>query len=162
MGRLPPFTSAPVPPPDLTRMSRASSGGQDGSARQLARFVLPTAGLIVLVVTLQQIAQPDVASVYRDPLVRLVALAAALLAVGLFALHQYRLVLPSTASWIGMALSVLVAFAIALVETAVPLAADRPVLGISAVGPWIIFSCLLFATGPIAMLVTGLAAASMW
>jgi hypothetical protein len=81
--------------------------------------------------------------------VRLVALAAALLAVGLFALHQYRLVLPSTASWIGMALSVLVAFAIALVETAVPLAADRPVLGISAVGPWIVFSSLLFATGPV-------------
>jgi tRNA A-37 threonylcarbamoyl transferase component Bud32 len=162
MERPQPFTPSAVPVPDPTRMSRTSSGGQGGSARQLARFVLPTAGLIVLVVTLQQIAQPDVASVYRDPLVRLVALAAALLAAGLFALHQYRLVLPSTESWIGMALSVLVAFAIALVETAVPLAADRPVLGISAVGPWIVFSSLLLATGPIAMLVTGLAAASMW
>jgi tRNA A-37 threonylcarbamoyl transferase component Bud32 len=162
MDRLQPFTPATVSAPDVTRMARTLSGGQDSGGRQLSRFVLPTAGLIVLVVTLQQIAQPDAASVYRDPLVRLVALAAGLLALGLFAAHQYRLVLPSTASWIGMALSVLVAFAIALVETAVPLAADRPVLGISAVGPWIVFSSLLFATSPVAMLITGLAAASMW
>ena len=81
MNRLQPFTPATVSAPDVTRMSRAQSGGPDAGARQLLRFVLPTAGLIVLVVTLHQIAQPDVASVYRDPLVRLVALAAALLAV---------------------------------------------------------------------------------
>jgi eukaryotic-like serine/threonine-protein kinase len=162
MDRLQPFTPATVPAPDLTRVSRTTAAGPDSGGRQLARFVLPIAGLIVLVVTLQQIAQPDVASVYKDLLIRLVALAAALLGVGLFAVHHYRLALPSTVSRIGMTFSVVVAFAIALAETAVPLAADRPVLGISAAGPWIVFSCLLFATSPVAMLVTGLAAASMW
>jgi serine/threonine-protein kinase len=63
-----------------------------------------------------------------------------------------------------MGFEILVAFAIALVETAVPLAPDRPVLGISAVGPWIVLVTVLVLARnrPISTLVTALAAASMW
>jgi eukaryotic-like serine/threonine-protein kinase len=143
-------------------MSRTATASLESSALQLSRFILPVAALIVLVVSFQQIAQPDVAAVYRDPLIRLITLAAVLGAFGLFALHQYKLALASTLVKIGMGFAVLVAFAIALVETAVPLAADRPVLGISAVGPWIVFSCLLIGNSPTWMLVTALAAATMW
>src|SRR5262245_4601943 len=162
MDTLQPTTPASLPAPNLSRMTRTSSGGQAGTARQLASFILPIAAVIVLVVTLQQIAQPDVAAVYRDPLIRLVTLAAVLLAIGLLALHQYQLVLTSTLAQAGMAFTVLVAFAIALVETAVPLMADRPVLGMSAVGPWIVFSCLLIGGSPAWTLAAGLVAATMW
>src|SRR6185436_20792789 len=55
-----------------------------------------------------------------------------------------------------------VAFAIALVETAVPLSPDRPVLGISGVGPWILLISVLIRNRPIWTLVTAVAAASMW
>src|SRR5262245_16943440 len=162
MDTLQPTTQASLPPPNLSRMTRTSSGGQASTVRQLASFILPIAAVIVLAVTLQQIAQPDVAAVYRDPLIRLVTLAAVLLAIGLLAVHQYQLMLPSTLTPIGVAFTVLVAFAIALVETAVPLSADRPVLGISAVGPWIVFISLLVGGSPATTLAAGLVAATMW
>src|SRR5262245_6533475 len=162
METVQPSTQASLPAPNVSRMTRTSSGGQAGSARQLASFILPIAAVIVLVVTLQQIAQPDVAAVYRDPLIRLVTLAAVLLGIGLLVLHQYQLVLTATLRPIGVAFTVLVALAIALVETAVPLSADRPVLGISAVGPWIVFISLLIGSGPTMTLAAGLVAATMW
>ena len=123
---------------------------------------MPIAILVVLIVSFQQVAQPDLAAVYRDPLIRLITLAAVLLALGLFALHRYQIVLPSTLLGLGMGFEVLVAFAIALVETVVPLSPDRPVLGISAVGPWILLISVLVRNRPIWTLVTALAAASMW
>ena len=138
------------------------SSAPKSRSSQLLRVVLPVAALVVLVVSFQQVVQPDLAAVYRDPLVRLITLAAVLLALGLLALHYYGQALPSTWLPVWMGLAVLVAFAIAIVETAVPLTADRPVLGISAVGPWIILVCVLVRNQPSWTLATALAAASMW
>jgi serine/threonine-protein kinase len=108
------------------------------------------------------VSQPDLAAVYRDPPIRLITLAAVLIALGLFALHRYQIVLPSTLLGLGMGFEVFVAFAIALVETVVPLSPDRPVLGISAVGPWILLSSVLIRNPPIRTLGTAVTAASMW
>jgi hypothetical protein len=162
MDRLQPAGSGPVPPAGLTHISRTRGGAAERASPRVARFVLPAAALLVLVISFQQIAQPDLAAVYRDPLIRLFTLAAVLLALGLAALHHYALVLPSTLLGLETGVAVFVAFVIALVETAVPVAADRPVLGVSAVGPWIVFSSLVVRDRPRWMLATALAAASMW
>ena len=60
------------------------------------------------------------------------------------------------------AYGVLIAFAISLVETAMPLDPGRPVLGMSAVGAWILLMCVLLPNPPRVALLAGLAAAAMW
>ena len=145
----------PPPPHTPVRVEK-----EDTSA--FSRLLVPIAALVLLVIAFQQMAKPDLAGVYRDPVIRLMTLAVVLGAAGLVAAHRYRLVLPSTLAQLGLGFEVAVAFAIALVETAVPLPADRPVLGISAVGPWILFVGLLVPDRPRWMLIAGIAAASMW
>ena len=157
-----PFSPAPLLAADITPGRRTPASVQESTSPARSRFVLPTAILVVLIVSFQQMTQPDLAAVYRDPLIRLITLAAVLFAIGLAALRRYEIVLPSTVIGLGMGLEVLVALAIALVETVVPLAPDRPVLGISAVGPWILLISVLVRNRPIWILVTALAAASMW
>src|SRR5262245_11125248 len=161
MEQLHPFTPGSLSTASVNRPSRPVTATTKGPSQQILRRVFPVAALVALVVSFQFV-QPDVAAVFRDPVVRLIALAAVLAALGLFALDRYRLVLPSTwnSMWSGFA--VFVAFAIALVETAMPFAPDRPVLGMSAVGPWIILACVMVRQRPPVMLVTALAAASMW
>jgi serine/threonine-protein kinase len=94
--------------------------------------------------------------------IRLVTLAVVLGAAGLIAAYRYELVLPSTLTILGLLFEVLVALAIALVETTVPLSAARPVLGLSAVGPWILLVGVLMPDRPRWTLAAGIAAASMW
>ena len=147
---------------DPAARQRARSGAQQQSSSELSRLLLPIAGLVVLVITFQQIAQPDLGVVYRDPVIRLVTLAAVLMAAGLYALRRFDIVSAPTLLTLALVFEVVVAFAIALVETAIPVAADRPVLGISAVGPWILFMCVLVGNPPMRTLVAALAAASMW
>jgi eukaryotic-like serine/threonine-protein kinase len=156
-----PFSPAPLAA-DLTPGRRTPAGVQASTSPPRSRLTLPIAILVVLIVSIQQVVQPDLGAVYRDPLIRLSTLATVLLALGLFALYRFKVVTRSTLLGLGMGFEVLVAFAIALVETFVPLSADRPVLGISAVGPWILLISVLIRNRPIWTLVTGLAAASMW
>src|SRR5688572_5657925 len=162
MDQLHPFTPGSLSTTSVSRRSRTTPSLQKDAPSQRLRLVLPVAALVVLAVSFQQVAQPDLAAVYRDPVVRLITLAAVLLAVGLFALHHFGQVLPSTWIPLWMAFAVFVAFTIAIVETAVPVTADRPVLGMSAVGPWILLVCVLVANRPSWTLATALAAASMW
>ena len=157
-----PFSPAPLLAADLTPGRRTSASVHNSSSPTRVPFVLPIAILVVLIVSFQQVSQPDLAAVYRDPLIRLFTLAAVLIALGLFALHRYQIVLPSALLGLEMGFEVIVAFAIALVETVVPLSPDRPVLGISAVGPWILLISVLVRNRPIWTLVTAVAAASMW
>jgi serine/threonine-protein kinase len=152
----------PLTAPDLTASSTSRSEVRQRTSTELPRLLLPIAALVVLVISFQQIAQPDLAAVYRDPVIRLVTLLAVLAAAGLFAFRHYQVVHHTTLQSLGLGFQVLVAFAIAMVETAVPIAPDRPVLGISAVAPWILFMCVLIRTSPAPMLVTSLTAASMW
>jgi serine/threonine-protein kinase len=157
----------PIGPTPLTAANpaafqRARSGVQQHSSSELSRLLLPIAGLVVLVITFQQIAQPDLGAVYRDPVIRLTTLAAVLMAAGLYALRRFEVVGAPTLLTLGLVFEVVVAFGIAMVETAIPVAADRPVLGISAVGPWILFMCVLVRNPPGRTLLAALAAASMW
>ena len=118
--------------------------------------------VVVLIVTFHQVTQPDVAAVYRDPIARLVTLACVLGGLGLMALHRFRLAPAEVTRRLLLAFAVVVAFWIATVETAVPLRSDRPVLGFSAVGPWIIVMCVLVPARTGWTLSAALAAASMW
>jgi serine/threonine-protein kinase len=120
------------------------------------------AGLIIAIEFLQQLAQPDLAPVLGDPAVRLATLASVLMALGIAALHRYRLVMPSTIVAFGLVFETVMAFTISLIETAVPLAADRPVLGISSLGPWIVFVGAIIPNRPVWTLVAALGAASTW
>ena len=162
MDKPEPFSGTRIPPDEATRLHHAPARVERKPPPPFSRLFLPIAALVLVVIAFQQIAQPDLGRCTRDPVIRLVTLAVALATAGLFALFRYELVLPSTLAMLGLAFEVLVAFAIALVETSVPLAADRPVLGISAVGPWILFVGVLMPERPRWTLIAGVAAASMW
>ncbi|MGE5833957.1 MAG: serine/threonine-protein kinase [Acidobacteriota bacterium] len=132
------------------------------AAYRLALVSIYMAGLIVLVQFFQQFAQPRLASVLSDPINRLVSLASVLTGVGIFLLERYKLVTPSTLLALGLFFEILVAFAIAMVETSWPLNPDQPVLGLSSMGPWIVAVGAIIPNRPIWTLVTALAAATMW
>jgi serine/threonine-protein kinase len=132
------------------------------AARRLALLSVFIAVLIVLVEAFQQVAQPKLAPVLQDPVNRLLSLAAVLMGAGMFTLQRYRIVTASTLLGIGMFFEVLVAFAIAMVETSWPIDPDRPVLGLSSMGVWIVAVGILVPNRPMWTLVTALAAATMW
>jgi len=149
-----------VPPPAASLSG--SRGPDESQSPAFSRRLIPIAALGVLAVSLQVVAQPDLASVYRDPLILGVALAAVLLAFVIYALQRSGLAFPSTLLSLGNVFAMAVAFAIALVETAMPLRADQPVLGVSAVGPWILLNCVIVRNRPGWTLATALLAASTW
>ena len=61
-----------------------------------------------------------------------------------------------------MVFEVVVAFAISMVETSRPFDPGVPLLGLSALGPWIVFVGALIPNRPIVTLVVALAAATSW
>jgi serine/threonine-protein kinase len=93
---------------------------------------------------------------------RLLALAMVLLAIGVFAMHRYRLVGPSLILSLGMALQVFGAFVISLMETSIPISADRPVLGVSKVAAWVLAFGLIVPNRPAWTLIWASAAAATW
>ena len=132
---------------------------EDGATR-LAWLAGVSAVLIVTVELGQYWLQPELAPVFRDPLNRLVTLATVLTAVGMVTLHRNKLVTASTMFGIGAAFQVLVAACVSLIETSKPMYA--PVLGISALGPWIFVVGTAIPNRPIWTLLVGLAEAAMW
>ena len=135
---------------------------REDAAKRLARLSLLMAGVVVLVEFVEQLAQPQLASVLQDPINRLTTLGAVLLALGVYALQRYKVVTASTVLGLGMVFEVGVAFSISMVETAVPFRRDEPLLGISAVGPWIVLVGVVIPNRPVWTLVTALAAATTW
>ena len=134
----------------------------DDAARRLSVLAVFLAAVMVLVQVFQRIAQPQLAPVIDDPVNRLVTLAAVLMAIALFALERYRLVIPRTMLIAGMAFAILVAFDISMIETSRPFDPQVALLGISAVGPWIVLVGALIPNRPGATLIVALAAASTW
>ena len=102
------------------------------SAPAAARSWWPLATAVVLfvLVSFPQLAQPDLASLYRDPLVLGTTIAAAIAAIGLFAAYRFASIAAETMETLWLSFAVGIAFWLSLIETAVPVAADRPVLGI--------------------------------
>jgi serine/threonine-protein kinase len=157
-----PFSGTRISPDEPTRLHHAPARHERKPPPPFARLLLPIAALTLIVIAFQQLAQPDLAAVYGDPVIRLVTLAVVLGIAGLLAAHRYELVPESTLTILGLGFEVLVALAIAFVETTVPLSAGRPVLGLSAVGPWVLLAGLIISDRPRWTLVAGVAAASMW
>jgi serine/threonine-protein kinase len=134
------------------------------SAPAAARSWWPLATAVVLfvLVSFPQLAQPDLASLYRDPLVLGTTIAAAIAAIGLVAAYRFGSIAAETMETLWLSFAVGIAFWLSAIETAVPFAADRPVLGFSAVGPWIIDVCLVVRARTSKTMIAALAAASMW
>jgi serine/threonine-protein kinase len=162
MDKPEPFSGTRISPDEPTRLHHAPARHERKPPPPFARLLLPIAALALIVVAFQQMAQPDLAAVYRDPVIRLVTLAVVLATAGLLAGYRYELVPASTLTILGLVFEVLVALAIAMVETSVPLEAGRPVLGLSALGPWVLLVGVLVPDRPRWTLVAGIAAASMW
>jgi len=154
--------ASPSPAP-LTAVAAATTTHIAGSRTESRPWLAAATGaLVLLVLAFHQLGQPDLTSVYRDPIVRLTTLGAVLMGVALLAARRFELVPASTRVALTLGFEVVVAFWIAMVETAAPLAPDLPVRGLSAVGPWIVFASLMRPAPVSWTLVAGLVAASTW
>jgi serine/threonine-protein kinase len=146
-----------------TTLATTAPGPVPGTAVRPARHGLVLAiGIVVgLVLTLQLVVQADLSAAFRDPLLRLATLAASLFGIATIGLG--RTPHAGTPAWLVVAIGfeVTVALALSLVETSAPIAAG-PVRGLSAVGPWVVFMCLLLHKRALWTLAGGLAAATMW
>jgi serine/threonine-protein kinase len=134
----------------------------EDAARRLGWLALVVAIIIPLVQIFQRVAQPALTSALDTDANRLTTLAAELMAIGVFALRRYRVVLPRILLGIGMVWEVVVSFCIAMIETSRPLDVEHPTLGISSIAPWIIAVGVFIPNRPTWTLVTALAAATMW
>jgi len=142
--------------------TRLSPKMREEAAKRLAGLTLLMAAVVVLVLVFQQLAQPQLASVFRDPVIRLTTLGVVLLALGVFALQRFKIATASAVLVLGMVFEVAVAFCISIVETAVPFVPNEPVLGISSLGPWIVLVGVIIPNRPVWTLVTALVAATTW
>ena len=152
----PPTGSAPSAP------NRLPQGMVDDAAKRLGWLALVVAIIIPAVQIFQRIAQPELARALDAEASRLTALVSELMAIGVYALRRYRVVLPRVLLVIGMVWEVVVAFCISMIETSVPLDPGHPTLGISSVAPWIIATGVFIPNRPAWTLLTALAAATMW
>jgi len=153
---LPPTGAAPIAGADLPYQLL-----NDG-ARRLAWLALSLAISAVVLQLFQRLAQPQIAPVMDDPVNRLVGLAAVLMAIGVFSLERYRVVTARTLLGFGAIFEIVVAFAISMVETSRPFDAGVPLLGLSAVAPWIVFVGAVIPSRPNLRLTLALAAATTW
>jgi serine/threonine-protein kinase len=118
--------------------------------------------VVLLVASFHFIVQGDFAVAFAHPAVRLALLAVILAGAGVFAADHLALVSRTALPLLMSVFGAVVALALALVETSVPLADDHPVAGVSAVAPWILFLGVFVPQRPRATLIAGLAAAAMW
>src|SRR5262245_4436898 len=116
----------------------------------------------LLVASFHFIVQGDFARAFEQPVVRLAMLAVVLTGAGLYATRHFSLVHDEAFRILASGFGIVVAFALSLVETSVPLPVDHPVAGVSAVAPWILFLGVVVPQPPGATLVAGLAAAATW
>jgi len=154
-------TSAAESSASLT--SRLSPALLGDAATRVSWLGLVTAILLLGNEVFHQLAQPVMASMLlRDPVIRLTTLTTVIAGIGLFALHRYQRAPDWLVVRLGMAFAVLVAFDIGIIETHVPIDPEKPVVGISAIGPWIVAVGAFIPNRPISTLITGLVMASMY
>jgi serine/threonine protein kinase len=134
----------------------------DDAAKRMSILAVFFAVVVVIVQVFQRLIQPQMVAVIDDPINRLATLAAVLMAVGLFALHRFRLATSRTLLALGMVFEVVVALSISMIETSRPFDPRVPLLGLSALGPWIVFIGALIPNRPIVTLLVALAAATSW
>ena len=134
----------------------------EDASHRLSVLAVFVAVVIVVIQIFQRIAQPLLRPVLDDPIIRLVTLATVLMALALYALQRYHLVPASTMLKAGMAFEVGVAFDIGMIETAIPFNPNVPLLGLSALGPWVVFVGALIPNQPRWTALTAFIAATTW
>jgi serine/threonine-protein kinase len=134
----------------------------DEGARRLTGLAIVLAVAVVIWHLMQRLAQPQAAAVLDDPVNRLAALVVVLMAGGLVALQHYRVVTSRTLLQLGMAFEIAAALSIAMVETSRPFDASTRLLGLSAIGPLILFAGAVIPTRPHVRLGLAVAAATTW
>jgi serine/threonine protein kinase len=156
-------------PVDATSLSSGTQGPAglppklvEDAAKRLSILAVFLVVVVVVVQVVQRFGQPELALIIDDPVNRLATLASVLMAIGLFALQRLRLVTARTLLGLGMVFEVVVAIAISMIETTRPFAANVPVVGLSALGPWIAFVGALIPNRPFVTLLVALAAATTW
>jgi eukaryotic-like serine/threonine-protein kinase len=157
-------------PVEATPLTSGGSQGPAGlppnlleaAAKRLSILAVFVGAVVVIVQVFQRFAQPQFAAVIDDPVNRLTTLVAVLMAVGLYALHRFRLVTARTLLGLGMVFEIVVAISISMIETSRPFDPDVPLLGLSALGPWIVFVGALIPNRPFMTLLVALAAATTW
>jgi tRNA A-37 threonylcarbamoyl transferase component Bud32 len=132
------------------------------AARRLTRLAAVIAVGAPTLYAFHRLMQPQAAPLFDDPITRLVALMAILIAAGLVALRQYNVVTARTLLRLGMVFEIAVALAIAMVETSRPFDPSVAVLGVSAIGLWIVLAAAVIPTTPNVRLTLALAAATAW
>ena len=130
------------------------------AADRLAYLSLVIAIVIVGVQLFQRLTQPQLVEVLSDPVNKLASLGAVLVAIGLFVLHRYRVVTSMAILVLGMLMEIAVSFCISMIETTIPPRSDAPVIGISALGPWILAVGVFIPNRPVWTLLTGMTAAT--
>jgi serine/threonine-protein kinase len=134
----------------------------DDAAQRMSILAVFLAVVVVIVQVFLRVSQPQLAAVIDDPVNRLTTLGAVLMAIGLFALHRFRLVTSRTLLRLGMLFEFVVALSISMIETSRPFDPAVPLLGLSALGPWIVFVGALIPNRPIVTLAVAFAAATSW
>jgi tRNA A-37 threonylcarbamoyl transferase component Bud32 len=162
MNATPDESPAPLAPRASGPVGRLPPVMLQDAARRTAWLCLSIAILVPALQVFQRLMQPGLYIAMMNDANRLMALAMVLLAVGVFALHRYRVLGPSTILSLGMALEVFGAFAISMIETSVPIRADQPVLGVSKLGPWIVAFGVIIPNRPRWTLIYASAAAGTW
>lgn len=134
----------------------------EDSAARVGWLALVTAIMIVGVQLFHWLMQPRLAALLATPATRLLTLTAVLLSLAVYALHRYRLVPNSTILVLGCVLEVAVAASISAIETSLPIHRDEAVVGVSALGPWIVAVGVFIPNRQTWTLVTAMAAATTW
>jgi eukaryotic-like serine/threonine-protein kinase len=134
----------------------------EDAATRLTILSVFLAVVIVIVQVFQRFAQPQLAAIIDDPINRLATLASVLMAAALFVLRRFQLARARTLLGLGMLFEIVVAIAISLIETTRPFDPNVPLLGLSALGPWIAFVGALIPNRPIVTLLVALTAATTW
>lgn len=132
------------------------------AAKRMAWLFLGIAILVPVIQIAQWLMQHELYLAMMNDISRLMSVITILSAVGIFALHRYKVASASAILWMGLGLEIFGAFTIALIETAVPIRGDQPVLGISKLGPWIVAFGVFIPNRPMWTLVFASASAATW
>jgi hypothetical protein len=131
-------------------------------ARRLTRLAAAVGVIFIILYLFHRLMQPQIVPLFDDPLTRLVALMTILIAAGLVALRQYDVVTSRTLLRFGMLFEIAVALSIAMVETSRPFNPSDPLLGISAIGLWVVLAAAVIPATPNARLALAIGAATTW
>ena len=122
-------------------------------------FVAVTAGVIAL---MERWLQPDIYKFPRSQVAYLNWIGVVLISVVMTVICRLRLLSPLSTLKLGLLYEILVAFGLSISETALSLAHNLPVVGISRLVPWIVVAGVLIPNKPATKLMVAFVSASTW